>query len=264
MVGLRGELMAAVERSPHMAANHDRAGWISLFAAGGSVEDPVGSRPHVGLAHIGRFYDTFIAPRRIVFRRSYDVVIDTTVVRDVTLEVGMGPTVVMEIPAVLRYDMTNDAAGDWLIDRLRAYWELPAMMMRFLSNGPAAAPHALHLTRALMRHQGLRGTAGFASGFRGARDRGKRTLRAFLEAASAGDELGAWRCLAPGATITHGDRNILKLGPFSEEIRNAVWTKMIAAGSSVTVSLRGRVSGVLIAEVAEGVDAITRLSYFAE
>jgi len=256
--------MAAVERSPQLAANHDRAGWIGLFAAGGSVEDPVGSRPHVGPAHIGRFYDTFIAPRRIVFRRSHDVVIDTTVVRDVTLEVGMGPTVVMEIPAVLRYDMTRDAAGAWLIERLRAYWELPAMMMRFLSNGPAAAPQALQLTRALMRNQGLRGSAGFVSGFRGARNRGKRTLRAFLEAVSAGDELGAWRCLAPGAVITHGDRKMLKFGSFSEEIQNTVWTKMIAAGSSVTVSLRGQVSGVLIAEVAEDVDAINRLSYFAE
>ena len=38
---------------------------------------------------------------------------------------GMGPTVVMEIPAVLRYDLTNDVAGEWLIERLRAYWELP-------------------------------------------------------------------------------------------------------------------------------------------
>lgn len=264
MIGLRAELMAAVERSPHMAANHDRTGWISLFAAGGRIEDPVGSRPHIGLAGIGRFYDTFIAPRRIVFRPGCDIVIDTTVVRDVTLEVGMGPTVVMEIPAVLRYDLTNDVAGEWLIERLRAYWELPAMMARFLRNGPAAAPQALQLTRALMRNQGLRGSAGFASGFRGVRDRGKRTVRAFLEAVSSGDELGAWRCLAPGAAITHGERNPLKFSAFSEEIRSAVWTKLIAAGSSVTISLRGRVNGVLIAEVAEGVDAITRLSYFVE
>lgn len=264
MMSLRGELLAVVERSPHMAANHDRTGWISLFAAGGRIEDPVGSRPHVGLAHIGRFYDTFIEPRRIVFHRGCDVVVDTTVIRDITLEVGMGPSVVMEIPAVLRYDLTKDAADEWLIERLRAYWELPAMMLRFMRNGPAAASQALQLTRALMRNQGLRGSAGFAAGFRGARDGNKSTLRAFLEAISAGDELGAWRCLAPGAAITHGDRNPLKFSAFSDEIRNAVWTKMIAAGSSVTVSLRGRVSGVLIAEVAEGVDAITRLRYFRE
>jgi len=264
MVALRSELVAAVERSPQMAANHNRAGWISLFAAGGAVEDPVGSRPHVGLAHIGRFYDTFIAPRDIVFHRGCDIVIDTTVVRDVTLEVGMGPTVAMKIPAVLRYDLTNDATGEWLIERLRAYWELPAMMMRFLGNGVAAAPQALQLTRSLLRNQGLRGSAGFASGFRGVRDRGKRTLRAFLEAVSGGDELGAWRCLAPGATITHGDRNPLKFSAFSDELEGVVWEKMIAAGSSVTVSLRGRVRGVLIAELAYGVDAITRLSYFVE
>ena len=65
----------------------------------------------------------------------------------------MGPTVVMEIPAVLRYDLTNDVAGEWLIERLRAYWELPAMMARFLRNGPPQRM-ALQLTRALMRNQG--------------------------------------------------------------------------------------------------------------
>lgn len=68
------ELLAAVEQSPAAAAAHDRAGWAGLFSADGRVEDPVGSRPHVGPDQIGRFYDTFIGPRDITFHRDLDIV----------------------------------------------------------------------------------------------------------------------------------------------------------------------------------------------
>ncbi len=58
------ELLAAVELSPQAAAAHDRAGWVGLFTEDGRIEDPVGSRPHIGHEQIGRFYDTFIEPGR--------------------------------------------------------------------------------------------------------------------------------------------------------------------------------------------------------
>ena len=263
MVGVRSELLAAVDRSPQLAAAHDRAGWVGLFAADGRIEDPVGSRPHAGPEQIARFFDTFIAPRDIVFHKDLDIVSDNTVIRDLDLEVGMGPVVTMRIPAVLRYDLRS-SSGDWRIERLRAYWELPAMMLRFLGNGASAAPQALNLTRALIRNQGLGGSAGFMSGFRGERVRGKRTMRTFLDANAAGDQLRAWRCLAPGVTITKGERNPLKFSAFSDELKGSSCTKMIASGSSVAASVRGRTSGVLIAEMADGGGAITRLSYFGE
>ncbi len=68
----RAALLAAVERSPDAAAARDRAGWVGLFTADGRIEDPVGSRPHVGHAQIGRFFDTFIGPRDITFHRDLD------------------------------------------------------------------------------------------------------------------------------------------------------------------------------------------------
>lgn len=258
----RSAMLAAVERSPQTAAVHDRAGWIALFTSDGRIEDPVGSRPHVGRAEIGRFYDTFIEPRDIVFRNDLDIVSGTSVIRDLVLEVGMGPAVTMRIPAVLRYDLRS-VAEDWRIERLRAYWELPAMMVQFVGNGLPAAPQALHLTRALLRNQGIRGSAGFASGFRGARWRGKRTVRAFLGAIATGDQLRAWRYLAPGASIGRGQRDILKFSAFSDELHGVAWTKLIGAGDVVAVSLRGDTPAVLIAELADGGRAITRLGYFA-
>jgi hypothetical protein len=263
MSALRSELIAAVDRSPRATAAHDRAEWVGLFTVDGRLEDPVGSRPCVGPLQIGRFYDTFIAPRRIAFHHDVDIVCGPTVIRDVMLEVGMGPTVTMRIPAVLRYDM-RAVADEWRIERLRAYWELPTMMLQFLGNGLPAGPQALALTRSLVTNQGVRGSVGFASGFRGARFRGKRTVRAFLDALAAGDELRAWRSLAPGVSITYAARKPLKFSAFGERVRGASPAKMLAAGSSVAVSLRGLVPGVLIAELARGGQAITALTYFGE
>ncbi|WP_194163422.1 ketosteroid isomerase family protein [Mycolicibacterium sp. P1-5] len=263
MTASRSTLIDVVDRSPLMAADHDRAGWIGLFTDDGRVEDPVGSRPHVGPQQIGRFYDTFIAPRQIVFHHEADIVSDATVIRDVVLEVGMGPSVTMHIPAVLRYDV-RPVDDQWRIERLRAYWELPAMVVQFARNGVAAGPQAAGLSRALIRNQGWRGSLGFASGFRGPRFRGKRTVRSFLEAVAAGDQLRAWRALGSGALITRGERDPLKFGAFSDELAGTSWTKLIAAGSSVTASLSGSRAGVLIADLGAAGGVITRLRYFVE
>ena len=107
MVSPIADMLAAVERSPEAAGAHDRDGWVALFAPDGRIEDPVGSRPHVGRAQIARFYDTFIGPRDITFHRGHDVVSGSAVIRDLTLEVKMGASVTMTIPAFLRYDSTT-------------------------------------------------------------------------------------------------------------------------------------------------------------
>ena len=98
----------------------------------------MGSRPHTGPAEIGRFYDTFIGPRDIGFHRDLDIVWGSSVIRDLDLEVAMGSAVTMTIPAFLRYDL-RQVEGDWKIAVLRAYWELPAMVLQFLGNGAIGA-----------------------------------------------------------------------------------------------------------------------------
>lgn len=172
---VRSELLAAVERSPEAALAHDRAGWVGLFTEDGCVEDPVGSRPHVGREQIERFYDTFIGPRDITFHRDLDVVSGTSVARDLTIEVVMASRLTMMIPAILRYDLRPGEDG-WRIVRLRAHWELPGMMAQFLKSGLASVPASFQLSGALLRNQRLAGTAGFMRGFRGAGARGKRLV----------------------------------------------------------------------------------------
>lgn len=258
----RERLLAAVERSPRAAAAHDRAGWVGLFTGDGRIEDPVGSRPHVGRERIGRFYDTFIGPRDIKFHRDLDVVVGTTVLRDLELEVAMGPAVTMYIPAFLRYDL-REANGQWLIGELRAYWELPAMMARFLRTGAGAMRPALRLTEGLLRNQGWRGTAGFLAGFRRAGPRHQRLVRNFLTAAARTDTFTAARALSSTAAITLGDRDPLELAELAEQLDGAGAAKVLSAGPTVAASINsGHGRAILFADVDRRGDAIDRVRYF--
>jgi Nuclear transport factor 2 (NTF2) domain len=258
----RERLLAAVEGSPQAAAAHDRAGWVGLFTADGRIEDPVGSHPHVGHTRIGHFYDTFIGPRDIKFHRDLDIVFGTVVLRDLELEVAMGSAVTMYIPAFLRYDL-REANGQWRIAELRAYWELPAMVLQFLRTGSRALSPALRLSRGLLANQGLRGTAGFMSGCRRVGARHKGLVEGFVGAVARGDRSAALRALSSTAPITLGDNDPLDIAELVEQLSGASWTKMNGAGPTVTVSLNsahGR--AIMFADVAWRGNAITQIRYF--
>ncbi|OBH20246.1 ketosteroid isomerase family protein [Mycolicibacter sinensis] len=262
------DLLVTVEQSPAAAAAHDRSGWVGLFSSDGQVEDPVGSRPHVGAQQIGRFYDTFIGPRDITFHRDLDIVHGTTVIRDLQLEVAMGPSVVMHIPAILRYDLTEDlteAGSRWKLRRLRAYWELPAMMRQFLGNGLAAVPAGVGLSRSLLRNQRLAGSAGFAAGFRRPAGRGKHPVRTFLTAISSGQLSTVTAALSPTATMTYGDDTAIDLAELGARLDGARPTKLLAAGGTVAVSMTSaQQRAVLFADVDRRGQAMTAIRYFAQ
>ena len=262
MAAQDNELLATVERSPYAAAAHDRAGWVELFTADGRIEDPVGSRPHVGQQQIGRFYDTFIGPRDIAFHRDLDIVSGHAVVRDLELGVAIG-SVTMRIPAFLRYDLRK-VESQWKIAELRAYWDLPAMVRQFLRNGAPAAPAALELSYGLLRHQRLLGTAGFAAGFRRPGSSSRRLLAGFLAAVARGDKNFAAQTLTPGAALSIGDDGPADIADFCERLWGAGTTKMIAAGSTITISLSAaRERGVLFADLARRDRRIDRIRYFS-
>ncbi|MBW0016884.1 MAG: nuclear transport factor 2 family protein [Mycobacterium sp.] len=258
----REDLLAAAERSPQAAAAHDRAGWVGLFASDGSVEDPVGSRAHSGHAQIGRFYDTFIGPRDIKFHRDLDIVCGPVVLRDLDLEVTMGSAVTMFIPAFLRYDL-REVNGEWRIAALRAYWELPAMMLQFLRSGTDALAPAWQLSRGLLGNQGLAGAAGFMAGFRRAGARHKKLVETFLGVVGRGDTAAAQRALSPTARITLGDNDALDLAELAGQLDGVDWTKVTSAGPTVAVSLAsGHGRAILFADVARRGHQIDQIRYF--
>jgi hypothetical protein len=257
-------LLAAAERSPQAAAAHDRTGWVGLFTVDGRVEDPVGSRPHAGPVEIGRFYDTFIGPRDIAFHRDLDIVRGSSVIRDLDLEVAMGSAVTMTIPAFLRYDL-REVDGDWKVVTLRAYWELPAMVLQFLRNGVSAVPATVQLSQGLIRNQRLRGTAGFVAGFRRVGSRQKALVDTFVNAVGRGDRFGALQALSSGATITFGDDDKADVAELIERCSAAGAAKLIAAGCTVAASITsGKRRGVLFADVARRGTGIHRVRYFPQ
>jgi hypothetical protein len=264
MTPTKADLLAAAERSPDAAARHDRAGWVGLFTGDGRVEDPVGSRPHVGHAEIARFYDTFIAPRQITAHRDLDIVHGCVVLRDLDLEITMSQSVTITVPTVLRYDIVA-TEGPLRIASLRAYWELPAMVMQFLRQGAGSIPAGVALTRALLRHQRLGGTVGFAAGFRRTGKRGTSAAVQFVTDLAAGRGDAAQRRLAAGAEVTLGDELALTVDQLAERLRGATATRMLTAGHTVVISLESsETRAVLFAEIDSGPRLVSRVRYFPE
>lgn len=263
MTFTRSDVLAAAERSPAAAGARDRDGWVGLFTADARVEDPVGSQPHWGLGAIGRFYDTFIGPRHIIYRPDADVVTGSTVIRDGELDIAMGP-VVLHVPVYIRYDM-QARGGELKIAALSAFWELAAMVVQFLRAGVGGLPVGLQLSKSLLVNQGVVGVLGYLGGLRGTGSRGKRRIQEFLDDARAGDEVAVRRWLGKDARVTSGDDVPLSTAELLSRIATAHPCKMIASGYSVVVGLdRDGRRDVLIAEVAAKPFAIRRIRYFAE
>jgi hypothetical protein len=231
----RAELLSIVERSPAAAGAHDRDAWVGLFTPGGRVEDPVGSRPHRGRAAIERFYDTFIGPRDITFHRATDVVVGSTVVRGLELEVSMADSLVLRIPTYLRYDVEYGtgvpADGELRIARLQAHWELPAMVMQFARSGVGA--------------------------------RGKRHLAGFLDDACAGDEVAVRRRLSDRVLVSLGDDDRPATSELVSRLAGGRPRKLIASGHTVAAGIESNGGRqVLIADLRSGPLAITRIRLF--
>ncbi|MFE3102061.1 nuclear transport factor 2 family protein [Nocardia tengchongensis] len=233
------ELLATVEASPRAVGAHDKAAWVGLFADDGSVEDPVGSRAHVGRAAIERFYETFIAPNGIAFDVTNDVVCGMTVFRDLSIATTMSTGVTLHVPMHLRYDL-EDVDGALKIRRLRAHWELAGMIGQLMGSGTKGLLAGAKLGPQLLGNQGLGGAVGFMSGLRGVGAAGKQAAERLLDAVSRGDSASARAVLAPVPRLEWGVDGAMSLEDFATRVKGLRWDKTIAAGHSVTVSVDTR------------------------
>ena len=263
MAFTRVDLLSTAQRSLAAAGAHDRDGWIGLFTADGTIEDPVGSRPHRGAAAIGKFYDTFIGPRAISFRPDGDIVVDTTVIRDVELVIAMSPTLTLRVPTFIRYDLRGDET-ELKVCALSAYWELPAMVAQFARSGLSAVPSGITLGRTMLTEQGLSGCVGFLRGFRRIGSGVKGRFTDLLDAACKGDELGLRRRVGDAA-ITHGDRAPMTTSELLKILSGGSWAKAVQSGPSVAarVERAGRCR-VLIGETGPDRSSFSRLRLFGE
>ncbi|MGB3355082.1 MAG: ketosteroid isomerase family protein [Mycobacterium sp.] len=259
----RADLLATAHRSLAAAGSHDRDGWIGLFTTDGRVEDPVGSQPHRGHVAIGRFYDTFIGPRSITHRPDVDIVVGNTVIRDVELEIVMASTLTMQVPTYIRYDLRTDR-DELRVAALSAYWELPTMIGQFARGGIGAVPAGIALGRSMFANQGLSGSLGFLSGFRGVGSGAKGLFSRFLDQACSGDEIGVHR-LAADIPITLGEDEALTTSDLVKNLSGGAWDKLIQSGRSVAARVdRDGARSVVIADFAAERVTMSRIRVFGE
>jgi steroid Delta-isomerase len=117
-----------IRRSRQAVFDHDREGWLALWASDAVIQDPVGPSPfdpdgngHHGPEGIAAFYDKVIGPNeRITFEidRSYECgneVADVGLIRTVL----PGGTHVAIVHGVFTYRSN----GQGQLAGMRAYWE---------------------------------------------------------------------------------------------------------------------------------------------
>ncbi|MCB9595293.1 MAG: nuclear transport factor 2 family protein [Sandaracinaceae bacterium] len=195
------QLMEVVEASPAMVAAQDRAGWVSLFAPDGIIEDPVGAGPHLragpgGEDQLGLFWDTFIAGTDIRFEVARDGRHDLAIGRDVTIHTRFASGFTLQVPAYVIYELDEGADG-LLVTRLAAHWSLRRMVVKVLLGGPLAWWSMTLLSLRLLANQRLRGILGYLKALtRGVFGRGEAAAVALGRAVAAKDEAALGALLA--------------------------------------------------------------------
>ncbi|MEV0076907.1 nuclear transport factor 2 family protein [Nocardia neocaledoniensis] len=258
------DLLAAVLASPRAVAAHDKAAWVGLFADRAAVHDPYGSREHIGPEAISRFYNVFIAPNDIAFRVERDIVAGHTVVRDLHIETTMSTGATVSVPMHLRYDLVVTDGG-WRIARLAAHWELGVMIGRLVRTGPSGVLAGAKLGPQLIGELGVGGALGMMRALRGIGGRGKRAVAALFAAAASGDVDGVRALLDERTVLELPAGNPLSVADFADRARGMTWDKLIAAGRTVSASVRiGAARGIAFVDFAADGPRVTAVRVFLD
>ncbi len=277
----REDRLNTVMKSPQAVAVHDKQAWMSIFARYNIVEDPVGSPPHVsgvfdkqtgvrGNGPLSRFYDCFIAPMKIVFHVDRDIVCGNSVVRDLTIEIGMSPRITLRVPMHAHYELIEED-GQLKVQHLAAHWELGPMLKQQMSFGLASLTAGIGLGKRMIGQLGFRGMLQFMSGVFNIGQTGKDRVADFVAAFNqrAFDRLkgqlsadfagAAWPAAAPLAGIDRlaALQGQLKLG------------KTLAAGNYITASFTlensgSKQQGVIFFEFNMHQKKIQRIRFYVE
>lgn len=152
-----------VSLSPLAASRKERDTWLGLYDKHATIEDPAGSLPYSAndpLRGLDSFYDTFIAHSDLTFHSEYDYVCGKTAVRDGTIQLGIGMESHIEIPAFLRYEVTDSGK----ISSLRAHWNPVRVAFRALGNRPGGLKYLADAGKRLFVAEGLKGVGGLTKG----------------------------------------------------------------------------------------------------
>jgi len=111
------------------------------------------------------------------------------VVRDLELELAMGPGVTARVPMHLVYEITEED-GALKVCHLRAHWEMLPMVRQVLRNGWPGLMVLNRLGLRLIAQQGVGAVVGFSRALLGMHETGKIALRRFVDAVNRKDPRG--------------------------------------------------------------------------
>ena len=242
----REACMALVDKSPAAVTVHDKAAWLALFARYNIVEDPVGSAPHLSGAEddrkpagpLDRFYETFIAPNDIRFHVDRDIVVGLHVVRDLTLEINMAPSVTVRTPMHLLYELREEE-GELKIFRLAAHWEMLPAMKQQIASGVSSVRPALGSGWRMLRHLGVVGMFGFMRALSSVGVDGKTRVEQFVNYFNRREEYALRALFADpeaGIEFPRGGRQ-LSIAELIGEGGELVVQKLISAGNVTSASV---------------------------
>lgn len=195
---IRSAILEHVYKSPQKAGEHDKAGWIALYAPDAVVEDPVGTGPMVGHENIGRFYNAFIAQNDINFTQVYmpDIVTRSAqcttteckaaVSRWVEISTTLSTGITVKVEAILVYEVVGSPTG-LQIKALNTYWPLAAQMNQVLAYGLVGFQTGIQLSLDLLQHLGVQGSLRYAQGFESVGDAGDAAMQQVVDAVNSGD-----------------------------------------------------------------------------
>jgi hypothetical protein len=261
-----------VELSPLAASRKEKDTWLGLFDANAWIEDPAGTTPYYAsdpVRGLDMFYDIFIAHSEVSFVSLSDYISGYTAVRDGTIYLDIGNGRRVDIPAFLRYEVTDSGK----IMSLRAYWKPGQAVFRALGGSqPEGFRYLTAAGKRLFEAQGLKGIGRFALAAINTEIGARMTvlkLKEYLESGRYSDAVALFSHIHPGEVILHSDKlhtyppGYLTLG----ELKMLQVDKLIESRNSVSfrcdVMLEGRKrSGVAFCRLAYAGFRIRTLEFF--
>jgi len=234
----RDALLRTAQASPEIAGQHDKEGWLALYADDAVVEDPVGTpashrgrRPGRLGDELGRFYEAFIAPSGIEMVTRQDIVSDMHVFRAVDIHTtNLKTGLKMKVPANLLYEIVSRDGG-LSIRRMQAHWELNRMSRMLMGEGSLGIRTIAVMNWRMLRAFGPKWLmAYFKSSQKGVGRAGKELIERLASAIGA-DRNGAF---APGATVELPGRGPVSAAEFLEGCVALEVRELLASGRTVS------------------------------
>jgi hypothetical protein len=269
----REALLRTAQASPEIASQHDKAGWLALYADDAVVEDPVGTpASHKGRREgrfgdeLGRFYEAFIAASGIEMVTRRDIVSDMHVFRAVDIHTtNLKTGLKMVVPANLLYEVVPRDGG-LAIRRMQAHWELNRMSRMLMGEGLLGARTIAVMNWSMLRAFGPKWLMQY---FKTSQQSVGRTGKALIDRLASEIGTGGRDCFATDARIelpggaTASVREFLE-GCTALDVKDTLASGHTVSGlGSIEWGARSRDAG-FVAELGPNAERVSRLRLFWE